>query len=311
MPIVQRANGVGCDAGRVSASTSPAADGGLRSRWEPGPGEGRGVLVVIAHADDLTLFIGGTVARWADTGWRVVVVRATDDRRDSVGLEEAETVRRNATELEAAAAILGVTEVVGLGWPTDTLADVSEVAIRAQLIEQVRRHRPYSLVTFDRLSFPDEDNHDHVVVAGATDEAFWTAQFDLHHPEQIAAGLAPHGAFERCWFGRDVIGPTHGVDISEVLDRKVEAARAHPTMLGNFLNQLVLQARTGGWRLPPIEDALAAGDPGRVIDPLLRLHAAAVGRRWGLEAAEELRVSRFGGLEPLLESWGERLPQGG
>lgn len=268
------------------------------------------MLVVVAHADDLTLFIGGTVACWVELGWRVVVVRATDDRRDSVGLGEADTVRRNRAELEAAAAILGVNELVELGWPTDTLAEVSEVAIRAQVIEQVRRHRPYSLITFDRLSCPDEDNQDHLVVAAATDEAFWTAQFDLHHPEQVAAGLAPHGVFERCWFGRDVVGATHGVDISGVLDRKVEAARAHPTMLTNFLNQLLLQARTGGWRIPPLEEALAAGDPGRVIDPMLRLHAAAVGRRWGLDAAEELRVSRFGGLEPLLESWGERIGPG-
>ncbi|MEY5058463.1 MAG: GlcNAc-PI de-N-acetylase, partial [Actinomycetota bacterium] len=58
-------------------------------------GRNRVVLLVVAHADDPTLFLGGTVARWADGGWRVVVVRATDDRWDSWGVDEATTVARN------------------------------------------------------------------------------------------------------------------------------------------------------------------------------------------------------------------------
>jgi LmbE family N-acetylglucosaminyl deacetylase len=58
-------------------------------------GSGRILLVVVAHADDLVLFLGGTIARWADAGWQVVGVRVTDDRWDSVGLTEAETIEVN------------------------------------------------------------------------------------------------------------------------------------------------------------------------------------------------------------------------
>ena len=270
------------------------------------PGAGRVVLVVVAHADDVALFLGGTVAAWADAGWRVVVVRVTDDRWDSVGMTESDTIAANATEFRAAADILGVAEIVELCYPTDVLADVSEVELRERIIRQVRTHRPYALVSFDPFSMFGEDNQDHVKVAAATDEAFWTSQFDLHHAEHRAHGLAPHGTFERWYFGRRVVEVTHVVDITATLERKVAAASAHRTMMTNYANQLRLQAATGGWELPLVDEVLASGDVGRLLDPLLRAGAARTGTTHGLTAAEEFRVVTFGGLTPLLERFGRR-----
>lgn len=270
------------------------------------PGDGRVVLVVVAHADDVTLFLGGTVARWSEQGWRVVVVRVTDDRWDSVGLDEATTIVRNAAELREACDRLGVAEIVELGLPTDTLADTSEVALRERIIRQVRIHRPYALVTFDPDAIHGEDNQDHHMVAAATDEAFWTSQFDLHHPEHLAEGLRPHGCFERWYFGRHVVDPTHVVDVSGTLDRKVEAACAHATMLRNFANQLVLQAGTGGWDLPIAADVVATGEVRPLIEPLLRAGAARVGAHHGVAAGEEFRIVVFGGMEAVLDRFGRR-----
>ena len=271
------------------------------------PGDGRVVLVVVAHADDLALFLGGTVARWADEGWSVVVVRVTDDRWDSVALSETDTIAANRAEFGRAASILGVTEIVELGHATDRLADLSEVTLREQIIRQVRTHQPYALVTFDPYSMFGEDNQDHIVVAAATDEAFWTSQFDKHHPEHLADGLRPHGCYERWYFGRKVVDVTDVIDISATLDRKVEAACAHTTMMTNYANQLRLQAHTGGWELPVADDVLATGDVRPLLEPLVRAGAARTGQPHGLHAAEEFRVVRFGGLELLLEIRGRRL----
>jgi LmbE family N-acetylglucosaminyl deacetylase len=271
-----------------------------------GPGHGRVVLVVVAHADDAALFIGGTIAAWSAAGWRVVVVRVTDDRWDSVGSSPEATIAANTAELRAAAAVLGVAEIVELGYATDVLADVSEVSLRERIIRQVRLHRPFALVTFDPYSMFGEDNQDHVVVAAATDEAFWTSQFDLHHPEHLADGLAPHGCFERWYFGRRVMDVTDVIDISDTIDRKVEAACAHRTMMGNFAGQLRMQARTGGWDLPIADDVLATGDVRPLVEPLVRAGAARVGAAHGVAAGEEFRIVTFGGLEPLLERFGVR-----
>lgn len=272
------------------------------------PGNGRTVLLVVAHADDVALFLGGTVALWADRGWRVVVVRVTDDRWDSVGLDPQRTIEANAAEFRRAADTLGVAEIVELGYATDVLGDVSEVELREHVIRLVRTHQPYALVTFDPYAMFGEDNQDHVKVAAATDEAFWTSQFDLHHPEHLAAGLEPHGCFERWYFGRRVVDVTHVIDISATLDRKVDASCCHTTMLTNYANQLRLQARTGGHRLPMADDVLATGDVRPLMEPLLRAGAQRTGARHGLGAAEEFRVVTFGGLEELLRLRGEPLP---
>jgi LmbE family N-acetylglucosaminyl deacetylase len=271
------------------------------------PGNDRVVLLVVAHADDPALFLGGTIALWADAGWRVVLLRVTDDRCDSVGLSEPETIQRNHDELRVAARVLGISEIVELGWATDQLGDASEVALREAVIRQIRVHRPYALVSFDPYSGFGEDNVDHKVVATAVDEAFWTSQFDLHHPEHLAEGLLPHGCYERWYFGRPVGEVTDVIDISTTLDRKIDAACCHRTMLTNFANQLVLQARTGGWRLPLADAVLDGADVRTLMEPLLRAGAARTGARHGVAAAEEFRVVRFNGLEGLLEHFGERL----
>ncbi len=269
-------------------------------------GNQRVVLLLVAHADDVALFLGGTVAAWSAAGWRVVVVRVTDDRWDSVGLSEAETMAANSDEFRRAADILGVVEIVELGYPTDTLADVSEVALREQFIRQVRLHRPYALVTFDPYAMYGEDNQDHVKVAAAADEAFWTSQFDKHHPEHLAEGLQLHGCFERWYFGRKVVGVTDVVDISSTLHRKIEAACQHTTMMTNFANQLCLQASTGGWDLPLAASVVATGDIRPMMELLVTAGAAATGAAHGLGAAEEFRVVTFGGLSGYLEHLGVR-----
>jgi LmbE family N-acetylglucosaminyl deacetylase len=274
--------------------------------YEPEPGQGRAVLVVLSHADDFALFCGGTLARWADAGWRVVAVRVTDDRWDSVGRTEADTLAANAAEFRAACAVLGVAEVVELGWPTDTLDTADPLVLREQVIRLVRTHRPYALVTFDPFSAPAEDNQDHLVVARAVDEAFWTSQFDLHHPEHLAEGLLPHGCFERWYVGRSVVEVTHVVDITATLDRKVAAALCHDTMLRNQVNQWRLQADTGGWDVPVLDEIAAGGPLAPLWEPLLTASAGRVGDRHGLGAAEEFRMVRFGGLEPLLDRFGRR-----
>lgn len=263
------------------------------------PGLGRSILIVVAHADDPALFLGGTIAQWSRAGWRVVVMRVTDDRWDSLGLDEATTIARNKQEFDAAAQALGIAELIELGWATDVLGDRSEVELRERVIWAVRRHRPYALVTFDPYSMYGEDNQDHVLVAKATDEAFWTAQFDKHHPEHLAAGLRPHGVVERWYFGRRVMDVTDVVDISAVLDVKIEAALCHRAMLTNMANQLRLQAETAGLRVPSAERALA-GDLRPLFEDLIRRSARATGARHGLGAAEEFRVVRLGGLSDWL-----------
>jgi hypothetical protein len=77
-------------------------------------------------------------------------------------------------------------------------------------------------------------------------------------------------------------------------------------MMLNFFNQLRMQAHTGGWSLPPIEDALDAGTVDDVLSRLLRAGSERLGATYGVGAAEEFRVVTFGGMQGLLDALGTR-----
>ena len=254
------------------------------------------MLVIVAHADDAALFIGGTLRLMADRGARIVLLRVTDDRYDSVGWGADATIARNTVEMHRALAVLGINEVIELGMETDRLADVSEVKLRERFIYHVRRLRAYAVISFDPYGAFHEDNQDHIRIAQAVDEMYWTAQFDKHHPEHFIEGLAPHGVYERWYFARRVMEVTDPIDISASIERKIDAALLHETMLRNYVHQLRLQARTGGHAIAALDQALH-GDLRPLLAPLFKLGAAATGRRHGMDYAEEFRVVRFGGLE--------------
>ena len=253
----------------------------------------------MAHADDAALFIGGTLRRMSDNGARVVLLRVTDDRYDSVGYSTAETIARNTAELQHAAAALGIAEIIEMGWETDKLGDAQETVLRERFIYFVRKLKPYAVISFDPYGAYHEDNQDHIVIARAVDETYWTAQFDKHHPEHFAEGLAPHGVYERWYFARRLTEVTTVVDVSSSIEQKVTAALAHDTMLRNYVQQLRLQARTGGHVIAQLEQA-QQGDLRSLMEPMIRGGATACGRRHGLLMAEEFRVVRFGGLERYL-----------
>ncbi len=76
-------------------------------------------MVISPHADDAAAFCGATLAKFADDGWKVILVRVTDDRKDSVGLSIDETIEKNTQELHKAADILRITQIIELGFETD------------------------------------------------------------------------------------------------------------------------------------------------------------------------------------------------
>jgi LmbE family N-acetylglucosaminyl deacetylase len=272
-------------------------------------GAGRTILLVVAHADDAARHLGGTILRWSVAGWRVVCARVTDDRWDGVGLTEADTIAANAREFKSAAQALGIAETVEFKYAADALCDVGESELRTRVMREIRRHKPYALVSMDPRAACGEDEPDQIKVAAAVDAAFWASQRTSRHPEPGTAGLAAHGCFERWYFGDRLTETTDVVDIGCVLERKIGAALRHRTRLRSYANQLRLQAQTGGWEIEMLDDIAVGGDARTLMDTLLRADAREVGERHGMAAAEAFRVVRFGGLGALLERFGRRRPR--
>jgi N-acetylglucosamine malate deacetylase 1 len=266
-------------------------------------------LAICPHADDAAAFFGGTLAKFADEGWKTVLVRVTDDRKDSVGSTIGETIAQNTKELAHAAAIMGVAEIVELGYETDCLADVSEPELRERIVYLFRKYRPYAVFTFDPFGVY-EGNLDHIVTAQAVEEAFWVSCFDLHYRRHLDEGLQPFAVCERWYYGRDLPGRNYYIDITDQFNRKVDALCAHDMMMRNLINQLRLQAETWGRRVPAFDEAFA-GDLRPMIESWMRLKGEGEAQAGGLpegRLAESFRLNRFGGFEAFIQTNSEPIP---
>lgn len=202
-------------------------------------------LVSIAHADDLLLFCGGGVAALIDAGWKVSVVRATNDRWDSFDLSESATIEANTKEFNLAMTKLGISKVIELNLDTDRLGDYSEVNLRSQYIDIIREEKPYLVITFDPDSFLYEDNEDHKKVAISMAEAMWTAGFDKHQGSK-SAEINPFLPVARWYFGREVAKPTHQFDVTRFIEQLILATALHKTMLVNMARQWWLKGQSAG-----------------------------------------------------------------
>ena len=264
-------------------------------------------MVISPHADDAAAFCGATIAKLAGEGWRVILVRVTDDAKDSLGLTVEETRKRNTAELHEAAKIMGVAEVVELGYETDCLADVSLVKLRERIVYLLRKYRPYAVFTFDPFGLY-EGNMDHVRVAQAAEEAFWVACFDLHHPEHFAEGLSPFSVCERWYFGRNLPGANRAEDVTATLSKKIDAVCTHKTMMRNTINQFILQLRTWGRRVEALEYSRDV-DMKPLLSNVFADQAKAVAEKHKLpegKMAEEFRFDRFGEYEELFQSMAQK-----
>lgn len=127
-----------------------------------------------AHPDDETLFTGGTMAKAAAEGHRVVLVTATrgDQGEDRAGLvAEGETLaERREEELRAAVGRLGVDRCVILGYGDSGIdgaaagafsrlpaKEVEEVAARLAAI--LREEQPDVFVTYDERGIYGHPDH--------------------------------------------------------------------------------------------------------------------------------------------------------
>jgi LmbE family N-acetylglucosaminyl deacetylase len=266
-------------------------------------------LVISPHADDAAAFCGATLAKWSAQGWRLILIRVTDDQKDSVGLSIAETIAINTQELRAAAKILGVEEIIELGFETDSLADVPLGKLRERMVYLFRKYRPYAVMTFDPFGLY-EGNQDHIRTAQAVEEAFWVACFDKHYPEHFSEGLMPFSVCERWYFARQLPEISHYEDVSMTMVKKIEALCAHREMMRNTIQQTRLQLQTYGKRLRLLDGAMEddlAGLLGLVLQQQGRTLAIQAGWEGGEKLAEAFRVVRFGDLEKMVEALAEPL----
>jgi LmbE family N-acetylglucosaminyl deacetylase len=188
------------------------------------------VMVVAAHPDDPEFGFGATVAKLASEGASVTYVVCTDGSQGgedpSVPDEELTAIRY--AEQRAAAEVLGVREVVFLGFRDGHLAP--NVELRRAISREIRRYRPELVLTHTplrALDIPIGASHpDHLAVGEATLAAVYPdARNPRAYPELLQEGLEAHKVKEVWLPGFE--GSNHFVDASGVIDKKIEAILCH------------------------------------------------------------------------------------
>lgn len=214
---------------------------------DSGPGAGRRALVVGAHPDDIEFGCAGTVCTWVDEGWDVRYVIVTSGQKGVQDPDaDAEAFGRlREAESAAAAAVVGVTEVVFLRHMDSEV--VYGPALLEDLARQFRRHRPHRLVTMDPTPLPTDSfvNHpDHRFVAQAVlDVTVTGGSTAAIFPGLVKdEGLAPWRGLEEAW----LFGPAGGdrvVDIGATVDRKLAALECHRSQVDHWDVRTFMEAR--------------------------------------------------------------------
>lgn len=221
------------------------------------------VMVVVAHPDDAEFSSAGTIARFSEAGFYVVVVVCTSGdkgtaRRDISSPELA--ALREAEQLEASRRLgVAVTEFLRGG---DGELEPN-LELREKIVRMIRKHRPDIVITHDPFR-PYALHPDHRAVGTATvDSIYPTARDPLYFPEHLEAGLEPHKVAELWLYGSE--SPDKYVDTSTTIQRKVDALRAHASQVGTA----------------------------ETLDERMRERAANVGKDAGLPMAEAFKVIRM------------------
>jgi LmbE family N-acetylglucosaminyl deacetylase len=193
-------------------------------------------LAVVAHPDDVDFGMAGTVATLTSQGVEVTycLVTSGDAGGDELVMAREDRAKLREDEQRAAAACVGVSELVFLGY-ADGMVEPT-LALRRDLARVIRKVKPDVVLTqspernYERIfaSHPD-----HLATGEATLRAVYP---DARNPHAFPAllndeGLQPH-TVTRVW----IVGtsaPTMVVDTTASIDKKLEALKSHKSQVGD------------------------------------------------------------------------------
>ena len=189
-------------------------------------------MVVTPHPDDAEYGIAGTVARWTQEGKKVIYVVCTNGNKGSS--DPAMTPERLAQiredEQQAAAALLGVSEVVFLRHEDQSLEDTPE--FRKQIVGLIRMYRPDTVATSDPYRRYIWHRDHRITGQVVLDAVFPYARDHMAYPDLIEQGLQPHNVKEvLLWAAEE---PNYFSDISNTFEVKMAALRSHDSQVGHL-----------------------------------------------------------------------------
>ena len=198
------------------------------------------LMVITAHPDDAEFGAAGTVARWTQAGKSAVYVVCTSGDKGSSdrSLTPQQLVPLREKEQREACAVLGVEEVVFLGYEDQTLEETP--AFRKHLVEMIRTYRPHTVITLDPYRKYLWHRDHRIVGQVVMDAVFPFARDHMAYPDLLERGLEPHKVKEVLFFGAEDIN--FYSDIATTFDLKLAALSCHQSQVRHLGD-----GNLGGW----------------------------------------------------------------
>jgi LmbE family N-acetylglucosaminyl deacetylase len=253
------------------------------------------MAAIQAHSDDVPLSSAGTVAKLVHEGYTGYLIRVTnDDMGDAPGLglpgSIGEHVLRNEQDNHEVARALGLKKVFDLNYNNHRMSVANWPELESRLIFLIRLLKIDTVVTWDPWG-DFEENPDHWVTARCVEAACWMAGRAHDYPEQFEAGLKPHAVTSKYYFARAGGQRSNRiVDISDFVDRKVDANRANRAKgpAGGHGAQLRAELKKRGLSLPLLAGDDVTADRQYIKEFVLRGDRER-GKKYGVAYAEQFR----------------------
>src|SRR5687768_12251806 len=200
----------------------------------------------MAHPDDVDFGSAGTVASWTAAGTEVVYCIVTDG--DAGGFDETPREQMGPlrqAEQRAAAAAVGVTDVLFLGYPDGRLELTLD--LRRDISRVIRQVRPQRVLTTSPERFWDRigaSHPDHMTVGEATLPAVYPdARNPFAFPELLGEEELDAWTVSEVWLSASPRAD-HAVDVTELVELKLLALKSHVTQVSHMTD---LESFVTGW----------------------------------------------------------------
>lgn len=222
------------------------------------------ILAIFAHPDDIELTVGGTMLKMKHLGYRTGALDVTAGEMGTRG-----TIEGRAKEAENAAKILKLDVRENLGLP-DGHVFVTDTE-RTKMVRALRRLKPKVILTHQIGDHHPDHDHIALLVRESARLASMKRFDEETGSEKIPVPMVAHNIFSRR------VEPSFIVDISDFLDQKMEAIRAHRSQFydpasnepetrltnKNFIDELESRSRYFGSLI-----GVASGEPYYVREAL-------------------------------------------
>ncbi len=206
------------------------------------------VIFVYAHPDDECLYSGGTIPKLVSENIEVKLICATKGEAGTTGnpllctQEDLGKVREQ--ELRNAAKVLGISEIFFLGFMDGTLSSLPQSSLQDSIEKILEQEKPDVVYTFGKEGGTHHPDHKQICID--TTIAFANYMSNVSKHVRLYYAVIPKSYVKRLeslgtlytFFGKVEGVPdesvTTTIDVSETIEKKIEAFKCHKTQKNDW-----------------------------------------------------------------------------